>query len=401
MNPKFDRSIAVKFREQHPQPERLEFDQLTAAINAAFKNLGAVTPTTAIDLGGGLILTSDSIRAVLRNTSLSLDSQTLPTLEASNIFLANMIVGGNSLGGLAVGGTFYNHVLVAIGFGANANPLTQAHQVGIYGALLHNGFVSGAGTFNAAFETAAGTYPGAFTVERIVNYAQGSLTKGSGSTITRAVGMTTVEESAGTHNAAFADDNDSQTFTGNWYLRYIGTRPSLLGGALELDGILTYGGQDIYNTITDGYQRLYGGTVGSPGPAVLVFGPSHVSHANELHLSATAGTIVDGNLVQTIVTLSYGASVATNAAQGNIFIVTATNGTAFTMAAPTNAVVGQQMTFTVRNASGGVLGAVTWDASFKMAIWTSPANGFSQSITFYWSGANFIEMNRTTVDVPN
>jgi hypothetical protein len=100
---------------------------------------------------------------------------------------------------------------------------------------------------------------------------------------------------------------------------------------------------------------------------------------------------------------AYSASIAINAALGNVFTITATNGTAFTVANPTNASDGRTLTVTIRNTSGGALGVVTWDTQYKLAAWTSPANGFSRSITFIFDNALTVwrEQTRTTVDVPN
>lgn len=102
-----------------------------------------------------------------------------------------------------------------------------------------------------------------------------------------------------------------------------------------------------------------------------------------------------------IATLTYGTSIATDARTGDSFIVTANNATAFAIAAPTNPIPGQVITYTIRNSSGGALGAVTWNAVFKMAAWTSPANGSSRSISFHYDGTNWVERSRTTADVPN
>lgn len=99
---------------------------------------------------------------------------------------------------------------------------------------------------------------------------------------------------------------------------------------------------------------------------------------------------------------AYGASVAIDAVVANEHVITATNGTAFTIANPLYAVqAGQRITIKVKNASGGVLGAVTWGTAFKLAAWTSPANGFSRSIDFRYDGANWVEVSRTPADVPN
>lgn len=99
--------------------------------------------------------------------------------------------------------------------------------------------------------------------------------------------------------------------------------------------------------------------------------------------------------------LTYSASMTIDASAGNIFEIAATNGTAFTINAPTNPQTGQRMVILVRNTSGGALGAVTWNAVFKLSAWTSPATGFSRSIQFYYNGTNWVQIGQTGVDVPN
>lgn len=99
--------------------------------------------------------------------------------------------------------------------------------------------------------------------------------------------------------------------------------------------------------------------------------------------------------------LTYSASMTPDVYLGNEFVVTATNATAFTLNAPTNVTTGQRITLRIRNASGGALGAATWNAVFKMAAWTQPANGFSRAIDFTYDGTNWVECGRTPADVPN
>lgn len=84
------------------------------------------------------------------------------------------------------------------------------------------------------------------------------------------------------------------------------------------------------------------------------------------------------------------------------FTITATNSTAFTITNPLYPTYdGETITFTIRNTSGGALGTATWGALYKLASWVQPATGFSRSITFLCNGTNFIELSRTTADVPN
>ncbi len=102
-----------------------------------------------------------------------------------------------------------------------------------------------------------------------------------------------------------------------------------------------------------------------------------------------------------LVAPTYGATVAISALSGTDFNIVVTDGNAFTIANPTSLVTGQHIFVTVKNTSGGALGAVTWGSAYKLAAWTQPANGFSRSIQYRYDGTNLIEVGRTTVDVPN
>ncbi len=102
-----------------------------------------------------------------------------------------------------------------------------------------------------------------------------------------------------------------------------------------------------------------------------------------------------------LATIAYSASMTPNASKASFQTITATNGTAFTINAPTNPVIGQTLTIRLKNSSGGALGAATWNGTFKMSAWTNPANGWNRSITFFNDGANWCQITQTGVDVPN
>lgn len=122
--------------------------------------------------------------------------------------------------------------------------------------------------------------------------------------------------------------------------------------------------------------------------------------------NTTGNMTVEGYLtgkpfVHVLTTLTYSAAIDIDASVGNSFQVTATNGVAFTINNPTNARTGQRMKLTIRNTSGGALGAITWDTLFKMAAWVSPATANSRSIEFEYNGTNWREIGKTAADVPN
>jgi hypothetical protein len=138
----------------------------------------------------------------------------------------------------------------------------------------------------------------------------------------------------------------------------------------------------------------------------IMFGSHDAADTNfdllSLKYHATAPYLqVERAVVLKPTTITYSASMDTDASLGNKFIITLTNGTAYTINAPTNPVTGQEITYVIRNTSGGAAGAATWNAVFKMSTWTNPATANSRSITFSYNGSNWVQVSQTGVDVPN
>lgn len=103
----------------------------------------------------------------------------------------------------------------------------------------------------------------------------------------------------------------------------------------------------------------------------------------------------------TVAAATYGATVATDAAVAAHVTVAATNGTAFTIAAPANAKKGRTITFDISNTSGGSLGTVTWNAVFKLDAtgFANPANGKRKTITFRHDGSAWVQLGPTSADI--
>jgi polygalacturonase len=98
--------------------------------------------------------------------------------------------------------------------------------------------------------------------------------------------------------------------------------------------------------------------------------------------------------------LTYGVTVNTSADTGPIFTLVVTNGTAFTIAAPTNPTFGREITYDVKNSSGGAMGVITWNAPFLLAgAFVNPANTKRRTITFYYDGTSWVEKNRAAADI--
>lgn len=133
--------------------------------------------------------------------------------------------------------------------------------------------------------------------------------------------------------------------------------------------------------------------------------------------SSTVGDAIlqiNGSIIKRPVRLAYSATMTAALAQGNRFLVTATNGTAFQFANPTvpslthvNTIKvydGHELEFVILNSSGGALGAITFGTKFKLeggAVPTQPANGKRRKISFYYDATAdlFIEVGRSAADI--
>jgi hypothetical protein len=172
---------------------------------------------------------------------------------------------------------------------------------------------------------------------------------------------------------------------------------------LVLQGITMYA-----NTVP---QIVYGAnfnTVIADGVFIGGTGPMFASYPTRYDIRANNAsnvpTVISNLKAVTVAkrtALTYGTTIATDAALGNEFDITVTDGVAFAISAPTNPTDGQRITYTLRNTSGGAMGVVTWNAVFKMAALTNPATGFSRSIDFRYDGSNWVQISQTGVDVPN
>jgi hypothetical protein len=180
--------------------------------------------------------------------------------------------------------------------------------------------------------------------------------------------------------------------TGSTFLTNVANRNVFMGGRLDkitLDKTTTYNtfqGVSIITKLTDhsiaGFENEW-------------INSSHPGGLFRTHKFR-------GGTASNLTPPAYSTSITINAPDQDIVPIVATNGTAFTINAPNNPTRGQVLTFTIKNASGGALGVLTWNAVFKMgAAWTQPANGFSRSIEFYFNGTNWIEKGRTAVDIAN
>lgn len=138
----------------------------------------------------------------------------------------------------------------------------------------------------------------------------------------------------------------------------------------------------------------YGGSFTSAAAAGIAVYAYNSAAGIALQATAVAGGIAiraNGAIVQTQVTLTYGASIAVDASLGNDFVVTVTNGSAYTFATPTNPQIGQRISIRVRNTFGTII-APAFSAGFKLqsgATATVP-NGYNRTWDFVYEGATTV-----------
>lgn len=104
------------------------------------------------------------------------------------------------------------------------------------------------------------------------------------------------------------------------------------------------------------------------------------------------------------VAATYSASITLDLKLGNHHTITITNGTAFTINAPTGPYFdGMEAVITLINSSGGAHGAITFNTVWKTAgALAAIANGSNKTVTFRFSGTtNFYEVSRSAADVAN
>lgn len=123
-------------------------------------------------------------------------------------------------------------------------------------------------------------------------------------------------------------------------------------------------------------------------------------------ITASGGVVNSARITGVLTAVAYSAAPVIDASLGNDFVMTITDGNAIVVGAPTNTPAAgqcQDISFTIKNASGGAHGALTWNAVFKTqaTAFAAVANGFSRTVFFRWNGTNWVELVRTAADVAN
>jgi hypothetical protein len=202
-------------------------------------------------------------------------------------------------------------------------------------------------------------------------------------------GFTNMNVVGNTFLAPITFNGGSGTVCGNSFVDTL-TFTGAFSGLAAVGNVLT-GGSALTNSAT-GFIRVFG-TVSN--------NLSNDNVVDQLKNISAASLGLDGRLSLQHQDVPYSASMTPDASKGNIFVIVPTNGTAFTINAPTNPKNDQEITVRIANGTGGALGAVTWNSVFKLAAWTQPANGFSRSARFYFNSVSWIQISSQTPDIPN
>ncbi len=182
-------------------------------------------------------------------------------------------------------------------------------------------------------------------------------------------------------------------------------------GALRTDGKFIANGEMYSATLIRANSQTYGaaagkevvlGWDGSGYNAHILFGQESSWDTN-LYRAAANTLQTDDVLRDHKGTPTYSASITPVATDGDWQTITVTNGTAFTINAPTGApdsTHSQELTIEIFNNSGGAHGAITWNAAFVLVggALAVIANTKKKFIAFKWNGASWIETSRASAD---
>lgn len=162
------------------------------------------------------------------------------------------------------------------------------------------------------------------------------------------------------------------------------------------DIVAITGNSGLQTTSSNNHLLITGSTI-----SALAIDNNPTNSVAPISIVTSTYTMAGPRASRVAVTVPYSASMSFEAGLGNIFEITATNGTAFSISNPLDPVIGQRITLRIINASGGALGAVTFGTQFKMSAWTQPANGNSRSVDLEYNGTNWYQVGQTGVDIPN
>jgi hypothetical protein len=146
-------------------------------------------------------------------------------------------------------------------------------------------------------------------------------------------------------------------------------------------------------------------TNGGAGNSIIVSNPTGLNAAVSNYMAvadfpAYAGGVASAPIPR-VNALTYSASITPRPFRGPVQTINVTNGTAFTINLPDPIHPGMEITFDIKNSSGGAMGVITWNAAFKFDAtgWTNPANGKRRTVRFYYDGTNLIQVGPVSADI--
>lgn len=158
----------------------------------------------------------------------------------TNTAAASVKLAPNGAVALTVGLSSSNRSLFAGHLGVGSDPstdtalrvrttdLTSTNQFGIYCDTVFQSEATSSGqTITAQFQTANSS----FTMGHGRAFYITTASKGAASTVTRYSDINTVLSTPGTNNAVFSDNS---SFTGDWIFNFTSTRPSSIGGSIQV-----------------------------------------------------------------------------------------------------------------------------------------------------------------------
>lgn len=136
------------------------------------------------------------------------------------------------------------------------------------------------------------------------------------------------------------------------------------------------------------------------GTSVLTLKTPDIRNSSATQYEESSGAVLAARGTGRVVPVTYSASMTLDIRKGDTFIISANNGTAFTINDPTNYKTGDKFNLCIKNTSGGALGAITWGASFSQD-WVSPATTKNRSAMFECDGSITRLMFRSASDLSN
>lgn len=233
------------------------------------------------------------------NTILGDNSGDTITVTGSSTFSQPIIdtsTGINRFSGAMFVGTSVNHAIFTVGNDVITGAQGGNQYTGIASAVIGSAATTGIGSYVIAFQSLPQTPNLAITLDYRVGFYALNVPKGTGSTITRDIGLFSEVMNQGTNNAAIADNI---IFNGNWFINSLNNNASLFSGPFELRQLATPSNPGA------GFNRLYFKsdnnlyTLTSTGvetvvtPSVSAF----VNGGNTFGGTATLGTNDNNNLV--------------------------------------------------------------------------------------------------------